>query len=97
MKKINYKKILANAGFSFFTTLAGLISADALLNINIPITDFLFVALIPAAIQFGLAFCKEWEKAERDAETCETKKIRKTRIVDTHWLCNKLGYLIFWD
>jgi hypothetical protein len=65
-KKINFKKILANSLEVFFTCIGGLLTADAFLNLSVPITIFLLAALVPAAVQSGLTFCHEWSKAEEE-------------------------------
>jgi hypothetical protein len=105
-KKINYTKILANSGVAFFTTLSGVLTADALLNLKIALPDFLVIAFIPAVIQFGLSFCKELGKMEEEQEGGGrgSKRNSPTRVLSgtaqKNWKKRAnifLGYLVFWE
>ena len=105
-KKINYTKILANSGVAFFTTLSGVLTADALLNLKIALPDFLVIAFIPAVIQFGLSFCKELGKVEEEQEGGSRggKRNSPTRVLSNtaqkNWrkrANNFIGYLVFWE
>ncbi len=59
MTYINWAKILANAGFTFFTSLASLCTFDYLLGSNLPLNFVLGVAVLVSAIQGCVAFFKE--------------------------------------
>jgi len=106
-KKINYTKILANSGVAFFTTLSGVLTADALLNLKIALPDFLVIAFIPAVIQFGLSFCKELGKMEEEQEGGGSKGSKRNspaRVLPStaqkNWkkrANNFIGYLVFWE
>jgi hypothetical protein len=98
-KKVNYKKILANSLEAFFATLAGLLSADALLNLSVPLEVLAVAAIVPAGIQFGLTFCHEWGKAE--PETCEPEETKiKVNISKPSYFkcwCSKLSNWVFFE
>ena len=106
-KKINYTKILANSGVAFFTTLSGVLTADALLDLKIALPDILVIALIPAIIQFGLSFCKELGKMEEEQEGGGgrgSKRNSPTHVLSNtaqkNWrkrANNFIGYLVFWE
>ena len=106
-KKINYTKILSNSGVAFFTTLSGVLTADALLNLKIAVPDFLIIAFIPAVIQFGLSFCKELGKIEEEQEGGGSKGSKRNNpthvlsgTVQKNWrkrADNFIGYLVFWE
>jgi len=68
MGKVNFRKILANAGGVFFSTLAGIFTADSIANLNLTLNELLLVAILPAGIQAGLVFFNQWHKAEEDSE-----------------------------
>ena len=93
-RKINYLKILANAGEVFFATFAGVATADALFKINIPYEQFLFIAAIPALLQAGINFCHELGESARESEPAANPNA-KTRIVSIglkRKLYNATGY-----
>ncbi len=97
-RKIRLRKILANSLEAFFATLAGLFTADAFLNLPVPIEMFFIAALIPAGIQFGLTFCHEWGKAEEEACQPTVAKISTniSRNAFVCW-CANLSTWIFLD
>ena len=68
MGKVNFRKILANAGGVFFSTLAGIFTADSIANLNLTLNELLLVAVLPAGIQAGLVFFNQWHKAEEDSD-----------------------------
>src|SRR4030067_2812624 len=65
-KKILWHKITANALVSFFSTLGASFTLDSLLNLPVEPWYFIGVAFIVAGIQFGIAFCQAWAKAEEE-------------------------------
>ena len=68
MGKVNFRKIIANSGGVFFSTLAGVFTADSITNLNLTLNELLLVAVLPAAIQAGLVFFNQWHKEEEDSE-----------------------------
>jgi len=68
MGKVNFRKIIANAGGVFFSTLAGVFTADSIANLSLTLNELLLVAILPAGIQAGLVFFNQWMKAEEDSE-----------------------------
>lgn len=68
-KKVNFRKILANAGTVFFTVLTGITTSDIFLDLNLDIYQKISVAVVPAIIQAGLVFFSEWYKAEQEDES----------------------------
>lgn len=86
MGKIRIGKIIANAGEAFFVTLAGVLTVDALASLEIETHLMLITALVPATIQFGLTFCREWAKAEEGKSTSINPiipaKIKLAKILD---------------
>lgn len=91
MIKMNCLKIVANGGVAFFTTLTGLLSADTLLQVNLPTSSIFIGAAIAAGIQAGLAMFKELQ-TQANSPTNQTKSTGK--------ICDKkdeskLSYLVF--
>lgn len=68
MKKINFRKILANASAVFISTFAGIVTANGLIRLDISLKEILILATFPALIQAAMAFCNEWKKAEEQRE-----------------------------
>jgi len=62
MGKIKWARVLANAGYSFFSILVGACSLGALLKLDIPLFYFLELALVTALFNAGLAFFSELKK-----------------------------------
>ena len=67
-KQVNFRRIFANAGMVFFSTLAGIVTADSIMDLALDINQLFMVAIFPALIQAGLAFFTEWKRAEEEAE-----------------------------
>lgn len=86
MGKIRVGKIIANAGEAFFVTLAGVLTVDALAQIGLEPYQLVITALVPAIIQFGLSFCREWAKAEEGNSTSINPvipaKIKLVKVLD---------------
>jgi hypothetical protein len=61
--RLNWLKILGNAGVAFFSVLAGTLTVNALCSGKIPLGTLLLAALISASIQAGLVFFKELARA----------------------------------
>ena len=59
---VNWIRCIAVAGTAFFTTLASLITSEALLGSEISMDMLFTTALIVGAIQGGLAFFKELQE-----------------------------------
>jgi len=68
MKKINFRKIAANASAVFISTFAGIVTANGLIRLDISLKEILILAVFPALIQAAMAFCNEWHKAEEQLE-----------------------------
>ena len=68
MKKISFRKILANASAVFISTFAGIVTANGLITLDISPKEILILATFPALIQAAMAFCNEWKKAEETLE-----------------------------
>jgi len=68
LKKINFRKILANASAVFISTFAGIVTANGLIRLDITPHEILILATFPALIQAAMAFCNEWKKAEETLE-----------------------------
>ena len=84
-KKINYLKILANAGEVFFVTLGGIATTNAIFKIDIPLEAFLVMASIPALIQAGINFCHEVGKAAEESDAPNKLGVIKTQIAKVNW------------
>ena len=68
MGKVNFRKIIANAGGVFFSTLAGVFTADSIASLSLTLNELLLVAILPAGIQAGLVFFNQWMKEEEALE-----------------------------
>ena len=61
-RRINWIRILANTLYGIFSSLAGVITANAILKTDYSIKLFLLVALLVGVINGGLAFSVELKK-----------------------------------
>jgi hypothetical protein len=83
---INWLKILAVTGTSFFTTLIGILTIDALTQGSIPWNLLLPASFLVAAFQGGLAFCRELtaesEQLKMENDMLRKKMGKKTKAAD---------------
>lgn len=79
-KKILWHKIIANALVVFFSTLGASFTMDSLLDLPVPVWYFMGIAVIVAGIQFALAFCQAWAKAEEEENHSKMNPISHTPI-----------------
>jgi len=99
-RKINFRRILANSLEVFFVTIAGIATANALMDMNLKPETLVIAAVIPALLQFGICFTHEWGKAEEEGNR-KPKKIPdlnlKAKVSKINWKnFNKLlSYLVF--
>lgn len=77
LSNINWVRVFANAGSAFFTTLVG-IEISGLTDTVTAIQ----VAIIPAVINAGLAFCTELKEEAEHLNGCkeENKKIKRRAV-----------------
>ena len=61
-RRISWLRILANTLYGIFSSLAGVITANAILKTDYSIKLFLLVALLVGVINGGLAFSVELKK-----------------------------------
>ena len=78
---VNYTKIICNAGVAFFTTLAGLLSADAVIGESLPPMAIFIGALIVGGIQAGLAFFVSLKQENETTETTGNPKKGSTNYI----------------
>lgn len=57
--KINWIRVVCNSGIAFFTTASSILTADAMLESTIPLSNLVLIALISSFIYAGLAFFTE--------------------------------------
>jgi len=55
-RKINWLKIVANTGYTYFLTLAGMLTADKLMNTERPIKEYILICLLVAFINAMIVF-----------------------------------------
>lgn len=60
------KKILANAGYTFFLSMSGLVTMGALTELNVPFWFYIGTSVFISGIQFGLVACREYGKREEE-------------------------------
>ena len=75
---MNWIKIVANGGFTFFSTLAGLLTFDGIVGGEIPLTMLIFGSLVSSSIQFGASAFKE-AVYECNEDERKKKQDRKTK------------------
>jgi len=79
--KIRWIKVFGIFGTSFFTSLAALLTIDALTSNVIPLNVIVPASIIVALIQGGLAFCREiTRECEEDVKYHKKAVIKKAQM-----------------
>ena len=89
---INWIRCIAVAGTAFFTTLASLITVEALTGGQIPPNVLIYTSLLVGGIHGGLAFFKELESETKNEERF-VNSVRKRN--SSKGTCSIFDYLVF--
>lgn len=99
INRLDWLKILANTGFTFFVTLASICTFSYLVKSELPLSFIITVTIVVALIQGGVAFFKslidvinEHENFKEDKELKTVPKIekRKKKFHRTQAILNNL-------
>ena len=78
---MNWLKIIGNGGIGFFSTLSGLLTAQTLAELPIPLNVALMAAFIIGGIQTGLSISKEILKESEQVK----KEIKRKGFASVCW------------
>jgi len=81
MPAINWVKICANTGYTFFLMLAGMLTADKLMNTERPVIEYIAVCLVVAFINAMVVFFAQLLQSVNSKPKQRRKSETKSKII----------------